>query len=238
MGILSVLVFLPVAGCLALLFWPRERENGLKWLALLVSLADLVVSLDIYRRFRTGVAGMQLEENIAWVRSLGKLLMESGKSAEALAAFLAALDRRAGQSAALLGVAQAEHALGNAAAESEARERNAWSGGGSSCDEHRKSDVLGGWGRSEDPCIRAQFRTRALKRATRIVGGVVARATHPPDASGLQVFIEERDAALPRVFRRVLAIRLRPIVREERVRRARVQHELDAGVALRPERLL
>ena len=71
MGILTLLVFLPAAGAAALLFWPRAQETGLKMLALLVSVADLAVSLEVYRRFRTGVPGMQLEEKFAWIRSIG-----------------------------------------------------------------------------------------------------------------------------------------------------------------------
>src|SRR5215813_4563589 len=60
----------------------------------------------------------------------------------------------------------------------------------------------------------------------------------PRSRSRFQVFVEERDAALPRIFGRVFTIGLWPIVREERVRRARIEHELDVVVALRAERLL
>jgi len=71
MGILSLLVFLPMAGALALLAWPRRSEEGIKWFALLVTLADLAVSVRVYALFRSGVAGMQLEDRLAWLTSLG-----------------------------------------------------------------------------------------------------------------------------------------------------------------------
>src|SRR5213593_4538515 len=60
----------------------------------------------------------------------------------------------------------------------------------------------------------------------------------PRSRSRFQILVEERDAALPRIFGRVLALGLWPIIREERVRRARIEHELDVVVAFRAERLL
>ncbi|MBI5836231.1 MAG: NADH-quinone oxidoreductase subunit M [Candidatus Eisenbacteria bacterium] len=71
MGILSLLVFLPTAGALALLAWPRRNEEGIKWFAMLVSVADLLVSVRVLQLFRTGEARMQLEERLPWLGKLG-----------------------------------------------------------------------------------------------------------------------------------------------------------------------
>src|SRR5439155_8391092 len=48
----------------------------------------------------------------------------------------------------------------------------------------------------------------------------------------LQMLVEKRHAALPGILGGLLLVALRPIVREESVRRPRIGHELDAGIRL------
>ncbi len=71
MGLLSILVLVPVLGALAVLFTPRSNEAAAKWIALGTSLVALVVSAQVYLGFRLGEAGMQLEEKVTWLPSLG-----------------------------------------------------------------------------------------------------------------------------------------------------------------------
>ncbi len=71
MGLLSILVWLPLAGALALLAWPRSNEGGMKLFALGVSLANFALSVVLFRQFVPTEAGMQLVENYPWIASIG-----------------------------------------------------------------------------------------------------------------------------------------------------------------------
>ncbi|MEW6720716.1 MAG: NADH-quinone oxidoreductase subunit M, partial [Thermodesulfobacteriota bacterium] len=69
--LLSVLVFLPLAGGAALLFLPREEEGPIRSFALLVSLAEFLISLLAVARFEPGTAAMQLSESVPWIPRYG-----------------------------------------------------------------------------------------------------------------------------------------------------------------------
>ena len=71
MPILSLLVWVPLLGALALLFWPRPNEGGMKIFALSVSLVNFALSLQMYRLFDAKQAAMQLVEQLPWIRSIG-----------------------------------------------------------------------------------------------------------------------------------------------------------------------
>ncbi|MGH8629292.1 MAG: complex I subunit 4 family protein, partial [Burkholderiales bacterium] len=68
---LSVLVFLPVVGALALALVNRRRESAIRWIGFTASLAALVASLLVFARFVPGEAGLQFAERASWVPSLG-----------------------------------------------------------------------------------------------------------------------------------------------------------------------
>ena len=68
---LSLLVFLPTLGALALLFIPRRQNFALFKAALGVSLLAFFESLWILYRFDPGVAEMQLVERLRWIPAYG-----------------------------------------------------------------------------------------------------------------------------------------------------------------------
>ena len=63
--LLSIIVFLPLAGALILLFLRQERAQRV-W-ALVVSLATFVVSLGLLVWWQNGETGMQFVEQRAWI---------------------------------------------------------------------------------------------------------------------------------------------------------------------------
>ena len=68
-GLLSVLIWLPVAGGLAVLLLGRGGGNGpsLRWLALTVAVLTFVLSIPLYTGFDRGTAAMQFVERVAWI---------------------------------------------------------------------------------------------------------------------------------------------------------------------------
>lgn len=69
--LLSVLLFLPVAGMLVLLLFPESKSSLMKGWTLLVSALTLVVSLVLLSSFKPGVKGFQFEERASWIPSIG-----------------------------------------------------------------------------------------------------------------------------------------------------------------------
>jgi len=69
--ILSLIVFLPLLGALALLFAPKVRETLIRWIALLFTTADLVAFLWTVPRFDPTTAAMQFVEKVPWIPSIG-----------------------------------------------------------------------------------------------------------------------------------------------------------------------
>jgi len=68
--ILSVLVFGPVAGALALALVPEGRVRAVRWLSLAVTLAVFAVSLGLWQGFAPR-PGFQFVEHRAWIPALG-----------------------------------------------------------------------------------------------------------------------------------------------------------------------
>lgn len=64
--ILTLVIFIPLAGALLLLFFPR-RSRDVRWFALIVSLADFVISLHLPVYFERSRAGFQFEVNVPWI---------------------------------------------------------------------------------------------------------------------------------------------------------------------------
>ncbi len=69
--ILTLLIFIPLAGALLLLLVSRSKPGLIKSFALLVSLLNFVLSLYLYFNFQPGVSGFQFEINRTWIQSLG-----------------------------------------------------------------------------------------------------------------------------------------------------------------------
>ncbi len=69
-GLLSVLIWLPIAaGILVLLLGERNIRAG-RWVALVAALATFAISILAYTGFRTGTADFQFVERMAWIPSL------------------------------------------------------------------------------------------------------------------------------------------------------------------------
>ena len=69
--LLTLVVFVPLAGVLLLLPVSSRSHGTLRWLALGVMLAGFAVSLKLLAAFDPGVAGMQLEVKAPWIESYG-----------------------------------------------------------------------------------------------------------------------------------------------------------------------
>jgi NADH-quinone oxidoreductase subunit M len=71
---LSLVVFLPLAGALALLAVPNKdgsRDGLIRWGALAVALASFVTTLALWYRFDPNVADFQFVERASWIPSFG-----------------------------------------------------------------------------------------------------------------------------------------------------------------------
>ncbi len=69
--LLSALLFLPLAGGLALLAIPSGRINLLRWWANIVAAATLAASLFLLASFRTDMSGFQMVERHDWIPTIG-----------------------------------------------------------------------------------------------------------------------------------------------------------------------
>ena len=70
--ILSWIVFLPLFGALAILFIKGNRHNVIRWTALIVTIADFVITVILFVKFDGMNTSMQFaKEPIIWIRSMG-----------------------------------------------------------------------------------------------------------------------------------------------------------------------
>lgn len=65
-NIVTIVTFLPLAGALLLLFFPR-RDRDVRYFALAVSLISLLASLHLPWHYIRGQAGFQFEQNVPWI---------------------------------------------------------------------------------------------------------------------------------------------------------------------------
>jgi NADH-quinone oxidoreductase subunit M len=65
--ILSIVTFLPLAGAVLLIFVNRSRENLLRYLALLFTVAAFIISLFLYFNFDATTAAPQFVEQNSWI---------------------------------------------------------------------------------------------------------------------------------------------------------------------------
>jgi NADH-quinone oxidoreductase subunit M len=68
---LSLLIFLPLLGALAVALVDRRREGLIRWTGLGTALAALGVAAAVAARFVPGTAAMQFEEHTSWVSGFG-----------------------------------------------------------------------------------------------------------------------------------------------------------------------
>src|SRR6267142_1090450 len=69
--ILSVILYTPLVGALLLLFVPREREGVHRVVGNLFGVLGFLVSLPLLKWFKPEWGGFTLEENAAWIPSIG-----------------------------------------------------------------------------------------------------------------------------------------------------------------------
>ena len=69
--ILSVVLFLPLAGAIVLMFLPKESKNLIRWVANLIAFAGFLVSLPLVFWFDVESAEFQFVERVSWIPSIG-----------------------------------------------------------------------------------------------------------------------------------------------------------------------
>jgi len=67
MCILSIITFLPLIGAILILLLPKEKENLLRWTAVLFSALSFVLSIWVFKNFDRAQAAMQLTEKVSWI---------------------------------------------------------------------------------------------------------------------------------------------------------------------------
>jgi len=67
--LLNLVLFLPALGALFVLLIPRQRPEGVRTAALIVSLATFVLSLPLALLFDAGSGGMQFSTDVIWIES-------------------------------------------------------------------------------------------------------------------------------------------------------------------------
>ena len=68
--LLSILVWLPIFGGIAVLASGEKRKNLTRWLALAVAVATFAFSLPLYSQFDVGTADMQFVELTSWIPTI------------------------------------------------------------------------------------------------------------------------------------------------------------------------
>jgi NADH-quinone oxidoreductase subunit M len=68
--LLSLLIWLPIAGAVPVLLAGSGRPNTARWLALLMAILTFVVSLYLIPQYNADAGGMQLAENHLWIAAL------------------------------------------------------------------------------------------------------------------------------------------------------------------------
>ena len=69
--LLSIIIFLPLAGAIVLLFIPRGSTGLIKIVSLIASLLTFIISLQLYFGFDAGSADFQFVERYQWIPDFG-----------------------------------------------------------------------------------------------------------------------------------------------------------------------
>src|SRR4051794_39658624 len=75
--LLSILVFSPVLGILALCFVPGTNERAIKWTGIIATFPALLISLILYKYFLGGNDLSTFSEKVNWIRFGGLADMDS-----------------------------------------------------------------------------------------------------------------------------------------------------------------
>ncbi|RZL45425.1 MAG: NADH-quinone oxidoreductase subunit M, partial [Variovorax sp.] len=68
MGLLSLAIWMPIAfGTVLLAFGRDEHAKGVRWVALVASIASFLVTIPLFTRFQNGTAAMQFVEKDSWI---------------------------------------------------------------------------------------------------------------------------------------------------------------------------
>ena len=70
-NLLSIITLLPLLGAIIILFLPKESKNAIRGVALVVTIADFLISLPLFFNFRIPTTAMQFVEQVDWIPSLG-----------------------------------------------------------------------------------------------------------------------------------------------------------------------
>jgi NADH-quinone oxidoreductase subunit M len=70
LGLLSVIIWLPIAGGLVTLGFGDQRARAARWAALVSSLLTLAACVPLYAGFANGTAKFQFTERLAWIPAL------------------------------------------------------------------------------------------------------------------------------------------------------------------------
>jgi NADH-quinone oxidoreductase subunit M len=65
-NVLTIITFLPLAGAVLLMLFPR-RDRDIRWFALLISVLTFLASLHLPWHYSYAPAGFQYEENVQWI---------------------------------------------------------------------------------------------------------------------------------------------------------------------------
>src|SRR6266702_5523669 len=69
--LLSIVLFLPLAGALLLVLVPKENENAIRWIANIVAFAGFMVSIPLWFVYNPQNPDFQLVERAPWIPSIG-----------------------------------------------------------------------------------------------------------------------------------------------------------------------
>jgi len=69
--ILTIVLFLPLAGAILLLFFPKGSDNAVRLWANIIGFAGFVVSLPLVFWFENDADGFQFTEKVSWIPSIG-----------------------------------------------------------------------------------------------------------------------------------------------------------------------
>jgi len=69
--LLSMIIFLPLLGALAILFSGEKRGDNARWVALWTSLVTFILSLILWGHYDPSQAGFQFIDSTPWISSLG-----------------------------------------------------------------------------------------------------------------------------------------------------------------------
>src|SRR5438128_11148791 len=69
--LLSIILFLPLAGALLLVLVPKENENAIRWIANIVAFAGFVISIPLWFWYNAQNPDFQFVERMVWIPSVG-----------------------------------------------------------------------------------------------------------------------------------------------------------------------